>query len=57
MHARCADGTGACARRDAGVPLEEPLRVDLQTGEVHSEEKKVFRFSVRFRKPEIRGFE
>ena len=34
-----------------------PLRVDLQTGEVHSEEKKVFRFSVRFRKPEIRGFE
>ena len=34
-----------------------PLRVDLQTGEIRSEEKKVFRFSVRFRKPEIRGFE
>jgi len=34
-----------------------PLRVNLQTGEIQSEEKKVFRFSVRFRKPEIRGFE
>jgi adenylate kinase len=34
-----------------------PLRVDLQTGEIHSEEKKVFRFSVRFRNPQIRGFE
>jgi adenylate kinase len=34
-----------------------PLRVDLQTGKIYSEEKKVFRFSVRFRNPEIRGFE
>jgi len=34
-----------------------PLRVDLQTGNIYSEEKKVFRFSVRFRNPEIRGFE
>ena len=34
-----------------------PLRVDLQTGEICSEEKKVFRFSVRFRNPEIRGLE
>jgi hypothetical protein len=34
-----------------------PLRIDLQTGEIQSEEKKVFRFSVRFRKPEIRVFE
>ena len=34
-----------------------PLRVDLQTGKIHSEEKKVFRFSVRFRNPEIRGFQ
>jgi adenylate kinase len=32
-----------------------PLRVDLKTGEIHSQEKKVFRFSVRFRNPEIRG--
>jgi adenylate kinase len=34
-----------------------PSRVNLQTGEIHSEEKKVFRFSVRFKNPEIRGFE
>ena len=34
-----------------------PLRLDLQTGEVHSKEKKILRFCVRFRKPEIRGFE
>jgi adenylate kinase len=34
-----------------------PLRVDLQTGKIYSEEKKVFRFSVRFTNPEIRGFE
>ena len=34
-----------------------PLRIDLQTGNIHSEEKKVFRFTVRFRKPEIRVFE
>jgi adenylate kinase len=34
-----------------------PLRIDLQTGEIQSEEKKVFRFTVRFRKPEIRVFE
>ncbi len=32
-----------------------PLRVDLKTGEIYSHEKKVFRFSVRFRNPEIRG--
>jgi adenylate kinase len=32
-----------------------PLRVDLKTGEIYSQEKKVFRFSVRFRNPEIRG--
>ncbi|MBV9997899.1 MAG: nucleoside monophosphate kinase [Verrucomicrobia bacterium] len=32
-----------------------PLRVDLQTGQIVSQEKKVFRFSVRFRNPEIRG--
>ena len=37
--------------------VDVPLRVDLQTGEIQSEEKKVFRFSVRFRKPEIRGLE
>ena len=34
-----------------------PLRIDLQTGEICSQEKKVFRFSVRFRKAEIRAFE
>ena len=34
-----------------------PLGFDLQTGKIYSEEKKVFRFSVRFRNPEIRGFE
>lgn len=32
-----------------------PLRFDLQTGEIHSQQKKVFRFSVRFKKAEIRG--
>jgi len=32
-----------------------PLRVDLQTGKIYSQEKKVFRFSVRFRSAEIRG--
>ena len=32
-----------------------PLRMDLQTGKIYTEEKKVFRFSVRFRNPEIRG--
>ena len=32
-----------------------PLRFNLQTGEIYSQEKKVFRFSVRFRNPEIRG--
>ena len=31
-----------------------PLRVDLQTGEIHSEHKKVFRFNVRFKNAEIR---
>ena len=33
-----------------------PLRFDLQTGEIYSHEKKVFRFSVRFRNAEIRGW-
>jgi adenylate kinase len=32
-----------------------PLHIDLQTGKIYSEEKKVFRFSVRFRNAEIRG--
>ena len=32
-----------------------PLRVDLQSGEIHSEYKKVFRFNVRFKNPEIRA--
>jgi adenylate kinase len=32
-----------------------PLRIDLQTGEIYSQEKKVFRFIVRFRSAEIRG--
>jgi adenylate kinase len=32
-----------------------PLRMDLQTGEIYSQEKKVFRFTVRFRSAEIRG--
>jgi adenylate kinase len=32
-----------------------PLRIDLQTGKIYSQEKKVFRFTVRFRSAEIRG--
>ena len=32
-----------------------PMRVNLQTGEIHSQEKKVFRFTIRFRNAEIRG--
>jgi adenylate kinase len=32
-----------------------PLHFDLQTGRIYSQEKKVFRFSVRFRNAEIRG--
>ena len=32
-----------------------PLRVDLATGEIQSESKKVFRFIVRFKHAEIRG--
>jgi len=32
-----------------------PLRFDLQTGEIYSQEKMVFRFTVRFRSAEIRG--
>jgi adenylate kinase len=32
-----------------------PLHVDLQTGKIYSQEKKVFHFSVRFRNAEIRG--
>jgi hypothetical protein len=39
----------------AATPLNMPLRIDLKTGEIYSQEKKVFRFSVRFRNPEIRG--
>ena len=33
-----------------------PFRVDLQTGKICSQEKKVFRFSVRFRSAEIRVY-
>jgi adenylate kinase len=32
-----------------------PFRMDLQTGKIFSQEKKVFRFSIRFRNAEIRG--
>ena len=32
-----------------------PVHIDLQSGKIYSEEKKVFRFSVRFRNAEIRG--
>jgi adenylate kinase len=32
-----------------------PIRMDLQTGKIYCQEKKVFRFSVRFRSAEIRG--
>ena len=32
-----------------------PKRVDLQSGNIFSEEKKVFRFSVRFRGAQVRG--
>jgi len=32
-----------------------PLHIDLQTGNIYSQEKKIFRFSVRFRNAEIRG--
>jgi len=32
-----------------------PLHIDLQTGKIYCQEKKVFRFSVRFRNAEIRG--
>lgn len=32
-----------------------PLRVNLQTGEIELQDKKVFRFSVRFKNVEIRG--
>ena len=35
--------------------ISVPLRIDLKTGEIYSQEKKVFRFSVRFRSPEIRN--
>jgi adenylate kinase len=33
-----------------------PVRVDLQSGNVFSEEKKVFRFRVRFRSAQVRGW-
>ena len=32
-----------------------PVRVDLENGQIFSEEKKVFRFSVRFRSAQVRG--
>jgi adenylate kinase len=32
-----------------------PTHIDLQSGKIYSQEKKVFRFSVRFRNAEIRG--
>jgi adenylate kinase len=32
-----------------------PVRMDLQTGKISSEEKKVFRFNVRFRSAQVRG--
>jgi adenylate kinase len=32
-----------------------PVRVDLENGKIFSEEKKVFRFSVRFRSAQVRG--
>ena len=32
-----------------------PLRCNLETGEIYSQDKKVFRFSVRFKNVEIRG--
>ena len=32
-----------------------PTRIDLQTGNIFSEEKKVFRFNVRFRSAQVRG--
>jgi adenylate kinase len=32
-----------------------PVRMDLQTGNISSEEKKVFRFNVRFRSAQVRG--
>jgi adenylate kinase len=33
-----------------------PDHIDLQTGKIFSQEKRVFRFSVRFRNAEIRGW-
>jgi adenylate kinase len=33
-----------------------PDHIDLQTGKIYSQEKKVFRFNVRFRSAEIRGW-
>jgi adenylate kinase len=33
-----------------------PVRVDLQSGSIFSEEKKVFRFRVRFRSAQVRGW-
>ena len=32
-----------------------PVRLDLESGKIFSEEKKVFRFSVRFRSAQVRG--
>jgi adenylate kinase len=32
-----------------------PVRIDLQSGKIFSEEKKVFRFNVRFRSAQVRG--
>src|ERR1700752_659689 len=33
-----------------------PVRIDLQSGKIFSEEKKVFRFSVRFISAQVRGY-
>jgi adenylate kinase len=33
-----------------------PVRVDLQSGSIFSEEKKVFRFRIRFRSAQVRGW-
>ena len=32
-----------------------PVRMDLQSGKIFSEEKKVYRFNVRFRSAQVRG--
>ena len=32
-----------------------PTHIDLQSGRIYSQEKKVFRFSARFRSAQVRG--